>query len=695
MYFGMSLGMRSLRRSSMLLVASVAALLGSTIVEVAAAPAVEQAFEDAASGQFIGVQTKLSRFSQTAAGGGRDVQAAGSSSTPEEIAWSVVSRYADKLGLTNPSTQLKIEKSERDSLGMVHITFQQVVGALSVVGGKLGVHVDTRRDSVALNGRVSRRTLDEITPRLTPEGAVAAVQKAWQGQFGDDPLVRAPVLEVLDTGLFEEFSSGNIYLAFRVDARGTARSIRYYVDAQTGVILKWISLATNLNRSVYDCSKGDTCYVDSYDSSYDYTFGRSEGQPARGPNPIPDAAIQAFSYDTDNVYDALEQAHNYWLSMGRNGPNAEGGFGDGTNTDLGESRAYVYLDPLAPSKCPNASYLPDRGYIVVCAGMAKTDIVAHELAHAVVHATADLVYEMESGALNESFADIFGEMTERLATGSNDWLLGPGSRMGTLRSMEDPRATFPNPLHPGYLNGALPDRANSELFYCGTKDHGGVHFNSGVFNHAAYLISEGGSFNGCSITGIGSDKMQQIMYRALSVYLFSSAKFNDAYAAVMLAAMDLYPSDIETVYTALRAVELDQSNYCSGVVPSGSPCYEYLDACPNDSNKSSAGVCGCGVEDSDRNSNGQVDCLDPSADTTPTTPTVQVKKRKAQVSMQSVPGAAYKLTFAKKGAKKVSSTVASSVAVKRLPKGTWKVSYKIVLGGVTTKSSAAKRFVVR
>ena len=114
------------------------------------------------------------------------------------------------------------------------------------------------------------------------------------------------------------------------------------------------------------------------------------------------------------------------------------------------------------------------------------DVVAHELTHGVTERTSNLIYQNESGALNEAWSDIFGAMVDRQegATGADIWLLGediytPGTPGDALRNMADP-AVFGD-------RDYYPDR------YTGTADHGGVHSNSGIANLAFKLLVTGGT----------------------------------------------------------------------------------------------------------------------------------------------------------------------------------------------------------
>jgi Zn-dependent metalloprotease len=193
------------------------------------------------------------------------------------------------------------------------------------------------------------------------------------------------------------------------------------------------------------------------------------------------------------------------------------------------------------------------------------DIIGHEYTHAVTAWSAALVYQNESGALNESFSDIFGEIIENYTLGSNDWLLGGNRTSGAIRSMSNPNA----------FND--PDTYLGTNWFTGTGDNGGVHTNSGVQNYWFYLITQGGSGtndsgNPFNITGLGITKARAIAYRTLTVNLFN--QFNATYAlartASIQSAIDLYganSTEVNTVTNAWCAVGI--GNAPSAVTVSG------------------------------------------------------------------------------------------------------------------------------
>lgn len=165
------------------------------------------------------------------------------------------------------------------------------------------------------------------------------------------------------------------------------------------------------------------------------------------------------------------------------------------------------------------------------------DIVGHELTHGVIACEAALLYAGESGAINESFADILGNQVERyqFASSAGMWTVGedvvtPGKSGDAIRYMENPRKDLVSRDH-------YADR------YTGTLDSGGVHWNSGIGNLAFVLSAKGGTHPtyGDVCGGIGdTEATTGIWYRALTQYLTSGATWEDARDATLRSASDLY-----------------------------------------------------------------------------------------------------------------------------------------------------------
>lgn len=194
--------------------------------------------------------------------------------------------------------------------------------------------------------------------------------------------------------------------------------------------------------------------------------------------------------------------------------------------------------------------------------LTSIDVAGHEFSHAVITNTADLVYQSEPGALNESFADIFGVAIEAFAKPNSTGLWEIGDEItlaapGYLRSMSDPNSGLSQ--QPDTYGGThWADPTNTSF------DNGGVHINSGVQNYWYYLLSVGGSGtndlgNSFSVTGIGIDDATAIAYRNLTVYLTQSSDFADAVTGSIQSAQDLFgvgSAQVTAVQNAWYAVGL-------------------------------------------------------------------------------------------------------------------------------------------
>jgi Zn-dependent metalloprotease len=131
---------------------------------------------------------------------------------------------------------------------------------------------------------------------------------------------------------------------------------------------------------------------------------------------------------------------------------------------------------------------------VIFSGFARSlDVVAHELAHGVTQYASGLIYQDESGALNEHFSDVFGTAITQWANNETpedaDWLIGdeimgPDLYGEALRSMRNPGTAYDNPVI-----GKDPQPAHYSERYTGADDNGGVHINSGIANRAFYLAA--------------------------------------------------------------------------------------------------------------------------------------------------------------------------------------------------------------
>ena len=220
------------------------------------------------------------------------------------------------------------------------------------------------------------------------------------------------------------------------------------------------------NRTIYDAKNSEDLL--------DAVLARDEGGPATG-----DAAV-------DEAYDGLGATYEFfWEIFDRNSIDDEGfrldgvvHFGDRYDNAFWDGRRMVFGD--------------GDGDLFI-RFTASLDVIGHELGHGVTEDEAGLVYWQQSGALNESMSDVIGSMVKqyRLDQTSDqaDWLigaelLGPNVTGEALRSMKAPGTAYDDDVL-----GKDPQPAHMRDYVQTMADSGGVHINSGIPNHAFYLLA--------------------------------------------------------------------------------------------------------------------------------------------------------------------------------------------------------------
>jgi Mg-chelatase subunit ChlD len=245
------------------------------------------------------------------------------------------------------------------------------------------------------------------------------------------------------------------------------------------------------------------------------------------------------------------------------------GYADDSKTVL---KSYVHVtfpkpSWFCPGGGPNAAWV--KGAVYYSDGFsAASDVVAHELTHAMVDNAlptstcgSGLCYERESGALNESYADVFAVLMDNGDDQKNwqkpdwkisDWMIGEDLPIGAIRSLEDPTST--KKPQPDYMEqfaslGWL-DWPNCR------NDYGYVHTNSGIMNKAAYLLMQIGQvkFHDVTVTGIGPKKVAQIYYLTLTSYLIPTATFRDARDGSIAACISLIGKHNITVSDCVQVI---------------------------------------------------------------------------------------------------------------------------------------------
>jgi cysteine-rich repeat protein len=492
---------------------------------------------------------------------GHEIDSRLSASAPAVLrATTFLESAAPAVGLVSSADAQWLASEGPDEVAMEHVRYRQMHGPIPVASAGLIVHLQGARVS-SVNGHILPDISIDTIPSLGTEEAKAAASNAADEYRQDRTPTQAPIwlseprLEILNVGFYERRQLSQTRLAWFIEATAPAFRNFIWIDAQDGrVLLQFSQLTDARNRFVHTADSG---------SSLPGRLARSEGGGPTG------------DIDVDNAYDYAGDTYDYYFSE------------HGRDSYDGSGAALVStVDWCGPGgvcgSCPCRNAFWDGVQMVYGDGFsAADDVVAHELTHAVTEYSANLIYCLQSGALNESFSDIFGEAIDLSNTGGTDtasvrWLLGediPG--IGAIRNMRDP-TLFGNP-------GKISDPEFFCAISCAELDNGGVHFNSGVPNHAFALMVDGGSYNGFNITGIGLTKAGKIQYRALTQYLTSNSTFLDDYNALNQSCQDLIgtagigTSDCTEVTKALQAVEMNrpacEATLCgNGIVESGEEC---------------------------------------------------------------------------------------------------------------------------
>ena len=205
------------------------------------------------------------------------------------------------------------------------------------------------------------------------------------------------------------------------------------------------------------------------------------------------------------------------------------------------------------------------------------DICAHEMGHAITETTSDLVYQWESGALNESFSDIWAACITDYArpiypfTNESTWRVGEkaydvGTPLPGFRDMENP-PLFNDPSvykHPTYWEAAsLQTCRDFENF-----DNCGVHTNSGVLNKWFYLITigqQGSNYFGTpfNVTGLGFATSEKIAYLT-TLNLTPNASYQTCRTVSLNSTAALYGNtsiEYQSVWNAWVAVAVESNIY--------------------------------------------------------------------------------------------------------------------------------------
>jgi Zn-dependent metalloprotease len=483
-------------------------------------------------------QTGQVRFVGTAAGNPiarpAGVPAGASAAT---LARTFLDRYGDAFGIADQARDLRVTATEDASRGRSSVRFQQLHDGVPVLGGELVVNLDAGDNVLSANGETLPPTKLVTTPQIDAAAARAAAITAIAKHDGipaGDLHASTPELWIYDSRLLGGPGLGRPELVWRTEVTSTGtRQIRelVLVDAGTGgVVLHFDQIQTALNRSV--CDQANV----RLDEPPCTAPVRSEGQ---GPTGHP---------DVNSAYDLSGVTYDFYAALGRDSL-------DGAGLPL---RSTVrYCAPTGSCPLDNAFWNGSQMYYGESYASAD-DVVGHELTHGVTDFTSGLYYYYQSGAINESLSDVMGELVDlgnvtAADTSAVRWQIGEDLPIGAIRNMSNPPAF------------GDPDRTGSANYQLGTTeaDNGGVHTNSGVNNKAAFLITDGGVFNGHTIVGIGTDKAKRIYYEVDAHLLTSAGDYQDLFDLLQQACTNLVgtagitAADCTQVREAVLATEMN------------------------------------------------------------------------------------------------------------------------------------------
>ncbi|WP_346847831.1 M4 family metallopeptidase [uncultured Clostridium sp.] len=444
------------------------------------------------------------------------------------------------FGIDNTKEELKVVEVNKDDIGDTFVKFAQVIEGTEVDNSLINVHYDKNGVIVSVNGNLEENK--EITTLgskvISPEEAIEIAKS----QFEIKKLKKTPKAEKLvitEDGVnyevykinifFMEPTIGNYDVFVEVNSGEVIKiedKIRYNNPVTgTGIDVLGKTRELNLNQSgdqyqmIDLTNKGSIYTYDAKNGISDgdlvsNTTGKFTTEADKSPVSAHHNAGKVISF-YKNVFqrDSLDNngmdVHSFThFDLNYNNAFWSGGvmiYGDG------DGEEFTYLS-------------------------GDLDVVGHEMTHGVIEYTADLAYHNQSGALNESMADVFGVLISTYDKynvanrgtwkfDSADWVVGddiytPNIQGDALRSLKDP-TLYGQPAHMTEYY---------ELADTKDEDWGGVHINSGIPNKAAYNIAK----------SIGMDKTARIYYRALTQYMHADTNFQQAAYCLVQAAADLY-----------------------------------------------------------------------------------------------------------------------------------------------------------
>jgi len=489
-------------------------------------------------------------------------------------ALAILQVYGPDFGVANAHQELRLSRQGTPRPGRAALRYQQLYQGIPVLGGQLALSMTEQGELIALSGEISPGlnipTSPQVDAQSAQQQALLAVARAHEIDAANLSPTAAE-LWVYDERLLLP-STRPAELVWRLE-----------VHAQNGALVNELVLVNALTGGVsLHFNQIDTAWRSGGQLTV-HPSARA-AQPARppmfGPPAAPPAVPGVPLYAT---YDANGGATlPGTLLCDQSQPACTAG------SDLDADKAHEYaldtyeyfynehardsLNNAGMTLISSVHYDPDPlhggwnnagwtgGQMVYGDGFGfarADDVVGHEFGHGVTQFTSNLFYYYQSGAINESFSDVWGEFVDQTNAAGDDspgvkWLVGEDiTGLGAIRSMANP---------PAYND---PDKMSSAFYALSAADNGGVHYNSGINNKAAYLMVEGGTFNGVTVTALGLTKTGAIYYEATSSLLVSGSDYKDLAFALYQACLNLVggpagilAADCTQVQHAIDAVEM-------------------------------------------------------------------------------------------------------------------------------------------
>lgn len=441
--------------------------------------------------------------------------------------------------LRSASDELALTRVEPDPrLGYSHVRLGQVYKGIPVYGQQLVVHMDADERIAAVNGQFTPDIDVPTQPLISKDQAhTLAIERLNEHDLTESERENVQVEVFTDRTQLMVFVdlAGKPTLTWRVTLLTHAPLGQWYVfvNARRPVVVHSLEATAHAMRRQTFTARNST---------------RLPGQLIADEGEMPrDQIARAAHEGAGHVY------NYYWGKFQRDSI-------DGHGAPLVSTVNYG----SRPEEAENAAWIGELQQMIYGDGgrmfrplALGLDVVGHEFTHGIIDNTAQLIYEAQAGALNESYADIFGV----LIAGSN-WDVGrqviksPPFPLPFLRSLSDPNAGIYNPRNP--LQGVGQPghmREYANLPVSRRADNGGVHINSGIPNRAAYLVAQ----------AVGREKAEQIFYRTLTQYLTPRANFLGAANATARAAAELYgEAEANAVRDAFGQVGINVNSSDSG-----------------------------------------------------------------------------------------------------------------------------------